>query len=182
MSKIKWSPNLNVPCWVLAFQDSANSSVTTLRSIPRRQAVMPSAGLPECLTLGRTCQMCHKYCTAHPALSRGTLDSRVIFSYPDASGEASAPPRSRSLVAGSLVLVDGRSLSWKDACATSRDLLLIDALSSQLLSLALATTSRPCPLDYLQYLPHTLTALSRSQTRSRDSLTSPYVPGDRRYI
>lgn len=59
MSKIKWSPNLNIPCWVLAFQDSANSSITTLRSIPRRQAGMPSAGLPECLTPGRTCQMYH---------------------------------------------------------------------------------------------------------------------------
>lgn len=76
-----------------------------------------------------------QYCTAHPAFPpRITVIPESFFSYPDASGEASAPLRSRPLVAG-FVLVDGRSLSWKDACATSRDLLLIDALSSQLFSL-----------------------------------------------
>lgn len=59
MSKIKWPPNLDLPCWVLASEDSANSSVTKIRSIPRRQAVIPSAGLPDCLAFVRTCQMCH---------------------------------------------------------------------------------------------------------------------------
>lgn len=46
-----------------------------------------------------------------PSFSPRIPEARVIFSYPDASGEASAPLRSRPLVAGSLVLVDGPSLS-----------------------------------------------------------------------
>lgn len=151
MSKIKWSPNLDLPCWVLASEDSANSSVTKIRSIPRRQAVIPSAGLPDCLAFVRTCQMCHTVCTAHPDFPpRITVIPESFLSYPDASGGASAPPRSRPLVAGSLVLVNGCSLSWKYACATSRDLLLIDALRSQLFSqlCRLGNQSRPTTSAY----------------------------------
>lgn len=52
---------------------------------------------------------------------RNTVIPESFLSYPDASGGAIAPPRSRPLVAGSLILVDGRSLSWSRClCHESR--------------------------------------------------------------
>lgn len=53
MSKIKWSPNLNMPCWVLALERLCQliSHEAEIRSISGRQAVRPSCRQRVCLTV-----------------------------------------------------------------------------------------------------------------------------------